>query len=220
MRRLGLGLGGLAIALVFTGCSTSLKEYNPKMGLLDILARMQPANHSGDLARESSAEPVEAGAFPIPPRGTRPATGLTSQRSIAHSPQVTLEWPLRRVEITSAFGRRGREFHEGIDLRARPGTPVYASHAGQVLYSGERIRGYGEMIVLRHSSGLATIYAHNSKLVVHRGEWVRQGELIAYTGETGDARGPHLHFEVREGINAVNPLHFLPRPGRRALAMR
>src|SRR6185437_10122385 len=98
------------------------------------------------------------------------------------------------------------------DLRAKVGTPVYAAHSGQVLYADSRIHGYGRMIVLKHSSGLATIYAHNSKLVVRRGQWVSKGALLAYSGNTGHSTGPHVHFEVREGVSAVNPLSVLPKP--------
>ena len=118
--------------------------------------------------------------------------------------------PLQNVEVTSPFGQRGDEFHEGVDLRAKSGTPVYAAGAGQVLYAGKRIRGYGKMIVIKHASGLSTVYAHNSKLMVRQGQRVKIGQRIATSGATGHVRGPHLHFEVRNGVRAIDPMLLYP----------
>ena len=122
----------------------------------------------------------------------------------------SLDWPLDSVEVTSTFGRRGRSFHEGIDLKAKQGTPVYAAQAGKVLYSGSKIRGYGRMVILRHNGAIATVYAHNSRLMVRKGEFVKKGQLIAMSGNTGHSSGPHLHFEVRRGYAAVDPLVEMP----------
>jgi murein DD-endopeptidase MepM/ murein hydrolase activator NlpD len=121
------------------------------------------------------------------------------------------QWPLKHIEVTSPYGRRGREFHEGVDLRAKVGTPVYAAGNGVVLYAASRIRGYGRMVVIRHDSGLSTVYAHNSRLLVKQGQKVRQGQLVAYSGNTGHTRGPHLHFEVRNGLSPLNPLDMMPQ---------
>lgn len=120
------------------------------------------------------------------------------------------QWPLQDVEVTSLFGRRGKEFHEGIDLRAPTGTPVYAAQSGVVLYADARIRGYGKLVVIRHPGKVATIYAHNSKTLVRPGERVVQGQKVAISGSTGHVRGAHVHFEIRRGLSAVNPLPFLP----------
>jgi murein DD-endopeptidase MepM/ murein hydrolase activator NlpD len=118
-------------------------------------------------------------------------------------------WPVKSVKVTSMFGQRGREFHDGIDLHAPKGTPVVASHAGTVLYAGSGIRGYGKLVVLRHEGSLATLYAHNSSFLVKRGEQVKVGQRIALSGATGHVRGPHVHFELRQGITPLNPLKFL-----------
>jgi murein DD-endopeptidase MepM/ murein hydrolase activator NlpD len=122
-----------------------------------------------------------------------------------------LHWPLARVEVTSPFGKRGREFHEGIDLRANMGTPIYAAQNGTVIYADSKIHGYGRMIVIKHHEGLATVYAHASRLLVHKGQKVKMGQKIAISGKSGHATGPHLHFEVRSGVVAVNPFTFLPK---------
>jgi murein DD-endopeptidase MepM/ murein hydrolase activator NlpD len=119
-------------------------------------------------------------------------------------------WPLRTMRVTSFFGSRGQRYHQGLDLRALPGTPVYAAQEGQVLYANHRIRGYGNLIVIRHDAGLSSIYAHNSKILVKAGQRVRQGQLIGRTGNSGRSRGPHLHFEVRSGLGAIDPIRYIP----------
>jgi murein DD-endopeptidase MepM/ murein hydrolase activator NlpD len=90
---------------------------------------------------------------------------------------------------------------------------VFAARAGQVLYS-ERLSGYGNIIIVGHDDGFATVYAHNSTHMVRAGQRVRQGQLIARVGASGRASGPNLHFEVRKGNVAQNPLYFLPPAAR------
>ncbi len=121
--------------------------------------------------------------------------------------------PLKKVRVTSAYGKRGGEFHAGVDLRAPLGTPVYAVKSGLVLYAGSAVRGYGQMIVLRHPHQLNTVYAHNSKVLVKRGQKVLRGQKIAESGSSGRARGPHLHFEVRQGSKPLNPAVYLAERG-------
>jgi murein DD-endopeptidase MepM/ murein hydrolase activator NlpD len=120
---------------------------------------------------------------------------------------VVATWsaPVRNAVITSPFGGRGRGYHDGLDFRAGVGTAIYSVADGQVVYAGSRISGYGKMIVVRHDQGLSTVYAHNSKILVRLGARVKKGQLISYSGRTGRVRGPHLHFEVRRGITAIDP---------------
>ena len=111
-------------------------------------------------------------------------------------------------KITSKFGiRRGRR-HNGIDIKAPEGTPVRASESGKVIFSGY-IRGYGNVIIIKHKGGWYTVYAHNKYNVVKKGEWVKKGQVIAYVGRTGRATAPHLHFEIRRGKKPVNPLRYI-----------
>jgi lipoprotein NlpD len=122
-----------------------------------------------------------------------------------------LAWPVRDVIISSVYGRRWGRAHEGIDLAAPKGTPVFAAREGVVLYASDKLSGYGKMVVLQHEGDLLTAYAHNSSLVVREGDRVRAGQMIARVGQTGRASAPHLHFEVRRGQIPQNPLRFLPR---------
>jgi murein DD-endopeptidase MepM/ murein hydrolase activator NlpD len=98
--------------------------------------------------------------------------------------------------------------HEGIDYAVNTGTGVRASRSGKVVYSGWA-SGYGETIIIEHQKGIRTLYAHNSRLLAHSGEWVEQGEVIARSGNTGHSTGPHLHFEIQINGKPVNPLSYL-----------
>lgn len=122
-------------------------------------------------------------------------------------------WPTRGV-LTSGFGWRWGRPHRGIDIAGPVGTPVVAAATGEVISSGWNSGGYGNLVKLRHADGSVTLYAHNSRLLVRRGQTVQQGEPIAQMGSTGFSTGPHLHFEIHpSGQGAVNPIAFLP--GRR-----
>jgi len=127
-----------------------------------------------------------------------------------NSSRVKLRWPTRGT-LTSRFGRRGSRMHDGIDIGAKEGTPVYAAAAGEVVYSDQRLSGYGKLIIVRHSQDMFTAYAHNQRNLVRKGDRVKQGDVIARVGKTGRASGPHLHFEVRRGSTPVDPLAYLPR---------
>lgn len=118
-------------------------------------------------------------------------------------------WPVKGV-ITSKFGPRWGKKHSGIDIGCPQGTPVVASAAGTVVFSGEK-SGYGLAIIIKHPDNSFTIYAHNSKNLVSDQQPVKQGEKIALVGQTGRASGPHLHFEIRKGSVPVDPLENLPK---------
>jgi murein DD-endopeptidase MepM/ murein hydrolase activator NlpD len=144
--------------------------------------------------------------FPTAPEGARVASPVDQGRP------PSLRWPLAppRIAVGSPFGARDGRPHEGIDLPAPVGTPVFAAADGQVAYAGNGIRGYGNLVVLKHTGDLLTVYAHASVLLVSRGQPVRAGDRIALVGQSGRATGPHLHFEVRAGQIPHDPMSFLP----------
>ncbi|HEX6835736.1 MAG TPA: M23 family metallopeptidase [Polyangia bacterium] len=121
-------------------------------------------------------------------------------------------WPVDGT-LSSPFGARdGRNHeHEGIDVAVAEDTPVRAACDGLVTYAGNGLRGYGNVVIVQHSDGLATLYAHNRLLEVHQGDVVARGQIIARSGQTGHATAPHLHFEVRKGSIARDPLGYLSR---------
>ena len=117
-------------------------------------------------------------------------------------------WPVQG-RLSSRYGRRGRRLHHGIDIAASKGTPIVASEAGRVVFSG-RNGSYGHVVVLEHAGRFRTLYAHNKKNAVRAGERVEQGATIAYVGASGNATGPHVHFEIRDGAAPRDPLLYLP----------
>jgi murein DD-endopeptidase MepM/ murein hydrolase activator NlpD len=117
-------------------------------------------------------------------------------------------WPVRYGRVSSPFGRRWGRMHKGIDLASPTGTPVHAVEGGVVSRS-KYMRGYGNLVEIRHSDMYITRYGHNSKRLVKAGQKVRKGQVIALVGSTGRSTGPHVHFEVRQNGTAINPVRFL-----------
>lgn len=156
---------------------------------------------------------VKPGAliFVLAPPGPAPASPAAEAWD-PNAPRPALQWPLTTVKVVigSPFGGRWGKPHEGIDLPAPVGTPVFAAADGKVVYAGNGIRGYGNLIVIKHAGDLLTAYAHNSLLLVSEGQPVRAGERIALVGQSGHATGPHLHFEVRSGQIPQDPMSYLP----------
>jgi len=158
----------------------------------------------------------------VPPPGASPAARYAAPRR--HSPSSIpraggrpldplaqdepLAWPTAGVLI-SGFGVRERDNHFGIDLASPEGTPIRAAADGVVLFAGEQ-RGYGYLILVAHDRDVVTVYAHNERNLVSRGDKVSRGEEIGRVGRTGNATGPHLHFEVRVATQPRDPLGFLP----------
>ena len=117
-------------------------------------------------------------------------------------------WPLAGA-VSSGFGRRNGRLHEGIDIRAASGTAIRAAESGRVRFSGW-LGAYGNAVLIDHSGGFTTVYAHVLRSGVRKGEGVRKGQIVAEVGATGNATGPHLHFEIRRRKSARNPLLYLP----------
>jgi murein DD-endopeptidase MepM/ murein hydrolase activator NlpD len=118
---------------------------------------------------------------------------------------IPLGWPLL-APVGDSFGPRGNRFHAGIDLPAPAGTAIIAAAPGVVTWAAPRAGGWGNLVTIAHPDGVRTMYAHLSTIRVHVGEWVAGGTIIGRVGSTGDATGPHLHFEVRVDGAAIDPL--------------
>lgn len=132
-------------------------------------------------------------------------------RSLVGVPRGKLRfiWPLDGV-LTSGFGMRRGKMHTGIDISAPVGTPIHATAGGRVIYSDNKQRGYGNLVIIQHEHGFYSVYAHNSVNLVHEGDRVRKRQVIAKVGSTGRSSGPHLHFEIRYKKKPVDPLGLLP----------
>ncbi|MDX8376891.1 MAG: M23 family metallopeptidase [Mariprofundales bacterium] len=135
----------------------------------------------------------------------------TTSASLAKPKPVKFIWPIKgKVNISSSFGKLKDRVHDGIDISTPLGTPIYAAASGIVVYADNKVSGYGNMVILRHSSTFFTTYAHNSRNNVKKGDSVVQGKKIADSGESGRTTGPHIHFEIRRGVTPLNPLAYLP----------
>ncbi len=129
-----------------------------------------------------------------------------------------LTWPVPgKYTITSPYGYRKdpitrvRSKHTGIDIAAGTGTPIVAANSGTVIVSGWSSRGYGNYIVIDHGGGKSTLYAHQSRLAVSKGTYVKKGQTIGYVGSTGYSTGPHLHFEVLINGDDTNPMNYFTK---------
>lgn len=121
-------------------------------------------------------------------------------------------WPVPRSQrISSDFGRRWGRSHHGIDIPAPSGTKFVSANDGVVVYSGNGYSGFGNLIIIAHRDGNFTIYGHNRKNLVDKGQYVRKGETIGLVGNTGRSTGSHLHFEVRRDGVPINPNRFVAR---------
>ena len=126
-------------------------------------------------------------------------------------PSRIFAWPVEQGQISSGFGMRNGSMHDGVDIAAPVGTPVHAAEGGTVIYSG-RLRGYGNVIIVRHDDHYVTVYGHNSQNLVREGDSIARGQVIGNIGDSGRTTGANLHFEVRRDNIAENPLAYLPEP--------
>jgi len=166
-------------------------------------------------------------AVPSPPLVPAPpsvAETPPAPKPVPSQPQVKFEpppvakpgagrifaWPLEGRVIESYGTAPSGTHNDGINIAARMGEPVRAAEAGKVAYAGNELRGYGNLVLIKHSGGYMTAYAHNSKLLVKRGQLVTRGQEIAKAGATGTVNAPQLHFEIRQGTHALDPANYLP----------
>ena len=120
-----------------------------------------------------------------------------------------MRWPVRG-KVISGFGPKTNGLkNEGINIAVPEGTSVRAADGGVVAYAGNELKGYGNLVLIRHDNGYVTAYAHAKELFVKRGDTVKRGDVIAKAGQTGSVSSPQLHFEVRKGATALDPMKFL-----------
>lgn len=121
------------------------------------------------------------------------------------APEAQFLWPVKGAILSPYGPRPNGERNDGINIAATDGAPVRAAAAGTVTYVGNELKGYGNLLLIRHDNGYVTAYAHTGEILVARGQHVEQGETIAYAGETGDVSQPQLHFEICHGTTPVDP---------------
>jgi len=118
-------------------------------------------------------------------------------------------WPVRG-RVIAGFGPKPNGLqNDGINLAVPEGTPIKAAEDGVVAYAGNELKGYGNLVLLRHSNGFVTAYAHASEILVKKGDVIKRGQTIAKSGQTGSVTAPQLHFEIRKGSTPVDPAQYL-----------
>ncbi|WP_244530860.1 peptidoglycan DD-metalloendopeptidase family protein [Pseudoxanthobacter soli] len=172
---------------------------------LDGAAPASPAAPAAEGGTQVASLPSAAGSGMAATDGAAAATE-PSEEDVGGS---GFRWPVRG-RIVSGFGKKGSgEQNDGINIAVPEGTPVKAAEAGTVIYAGNELTGFGNLVLIRHEGGWVTAYAHNKDLLVKRGDQVKRGQVIANAGATGSVTQPQVHFELRKGSQPVDPLPHL-----------
>jgi len=194
---------------------------------LKLGTRLNVPTRNAAAAPQLAAAPVPVVAT-VPAAGTKVATAVPQQsarlaqanpppeeateapvKSEATGALPTFRWPVRGKVITGYGAKTNGKSNDGINLAVPEGTPIKAAEDGVVAYSGNELKGYGNLVLVRHSNGYVTAYAHASELLVKRGDTIKRGQVIAKSGQSGEVGSPQLHFEIRKGSSPVDPLQFL-----------
>ncbi|NEW87260.1 LysM peptidoglycan-binding domain-containing protein [Rhodopseudomonas sp. WA056] len=158
------------------------------------------------------AEPAQKARMVAPtetPESAAPADASPVKAAEATGALPSFRWPARGRVIAAYGAKTNGKSNDGINLSVPEGTPVKAAEDGVVAYAGSELKGYGNLVLIRHSNGYVSAYAHASELMVKRGESIKRGQVIAKSGQSGDVSSPQLHFEIRKGSTPVDPLKFL-----------
>ncbi len=156
------------------------------------------------------ASPAQTAAVPpSPPVAANPPASVPESDANARAMAGRMLWPVRGVIVSEYGPKPGGLQNDGINIAAPRGTAFRAAENGVVIYAGNELRGFGNLLLVRHESGYVTAYAHADELAVQRGDQVRRGQTIGRVGSSGNVASPQLHFEVRRGTRAVNPIEFL-----------
>jgi murein DD-endopeptidase MepM/ murein hydrolase activator NlpD len=205
-----------------TGGSMSVEELPPPA--TQQAPKQQSAAKQQPAAQPTAAPSAPLVAAPAAPAGAEPelpakatATQPTDTEVAATPPEATpaarggerFLWPVKGKIISNFGPKKGGLNNDGINISAPAGTSVVAADNGVVAYAGNELRGFGNLLLIRHADGWVTAYAHNEKLLVKRGEKVKRGQAIAQIGSTGNVAAPQLHFEIRKGTDPVDPLKYL-----------
>ena len=140
-----------------------------------------------------------------------PTTEVEAEEApVKRSGALAFRWPVRGRVIANFGSKSNGQQNDGIDLAVPEGTSVRAAEDGVVAYAGNELKGYGNLVLIRHSNGFVTAYAHASEIMVKRNDQVRRGQIIAKSGQSGTVASPQLHFEIRKGSSPVDPIQHLP----------
>jgi murein DD-endopeptidase MepM/ murein hydrolase activator NlpD len=171
-----------------------------------VAAPVPPVTRVAAVAGET---PQKARLAQSAPNPEEPAVASPVKAAEATGAVPTFRWPVRGKVITAYGAKANGKANDGINLAVPEGTPIKAADDGVVAYSGNELKGYGNLVLIRHANGYVTAYAHASELMVKRGDTIKRGQVIAKSGQSGEVQSPQLHFEIRKGSSPVDPLQFL-----------
>jgi murein DD-endopeptidase MepM/ murein hydrolase activator NlpD len=180
----------------------------PKQQTVALASTAKPAPAPAPKAAPAPAEQQVAMVSPPAAQVVTPDASAAAKAADAAMP--SFRWPARGRVISGAGAMGNGQQNDGINLALPEGTPVHAAEDGVVAYAGSELKGYGNLVLIRHSNGFVTAYAHTSEILVKRGDQVRRGQVIAKSGQTGNVTSPQLHFEIRKGSAPVDPTQYLP----------
>ncbi len=164
--------------------------------------------------RTVAAEPTQSARVvtPAAQQPEAPATDATkSAEAVGAIP--SFRWPARGRVIASYGSKQNGQQNDGINIAVPEGTPVKAAEDGTIAYAGNELKGFGNLVLIRHANGYVSAYAHASELLVKRGDTVKRGQIIGRSGQTGNVTSPQLHFEIRKGSTPVDPAQYLGNNG-------
>ena len=168
------------------------------------------ASASKPVAKASVSKPSPQKTTPTQKQTTNGTEKPAVKKPVSTKPQKGLfTWPVNG-KILNKFGKQGQKVYKGIEISVPRGTEVKAAASGKVIYSGDAIPGYGNLVILEHSDSYFSVYGYNEKTLVRKDAFVGQGDKIALSGTPPSGQSARLHFEIRKGKSAVNPILYLP----------
>ncbi len=199
----------LGMKLIVPGAKTAAAA-TPAAAPVAVAAAQPLAAPAAPVTKLAAADtPQKARLAQAAPNAEEPAVASPVKAAETTGALPTFRWPVRGKVITAYGAKANGKANDGINLAVPEGTPVKAADDGVVAYSGNELKGYGNLVLIRHSNGYVTAYAHASELMVKRGDTIKRGQVIAKSGQSGEVQSPQLHFEIRKGSSPVDPLQFL-----------
>jgi murein DD-endopeptidase MepM/ murein hydrolase activator NlpD len=200
----------IGMKLTVPGSQSAAAEPAPAVAApaqLQLAALTPPATRSITPSAPQQSARLAQSNVQVEDKPAEPAANAKPSETTSALP--SFRWPVRGKVITSYGAKTNGKANDGINVAVPEGTPVKAAEDGVVAYSGNELKGYGNLILVRHSNGYVTAYAHASELLVRRGDTIKRGQIIAKSGQSGEVGSPQLHFEIRKGSSPVDPLQFL-----------
>jgi murein DD-endopeptidase MepM/ murein hydrolase activator NlpD len=211
----------LAACLLLSGCATPLTHFEWGTRRASAGASVKPVPAKTAAYRQADKPHCACDEVPVPtPRpaiartepawyrqSVKPAEPAGVQPAVS---KASFAWPMEGRVLSDFGATPGGGRNDGINIAASEGAPIHAAADGTVSYSGNELKSYGNLALIKHDNGYVTAYAHAERFVVSKGDHVTRGQVIGYAGSTGDVTSPQLHFEIRKGAHGETPVN--PRP--------